>query len=198
MKLKFLYGFMLLLSFSQNGNASTPMETLELAVNKLIAVAAEKAADDQAKKAKLTQILSDEVDFEAVSKRVVSKTWKTANEEQKNEFKQRFLGIMTNTYFMLLKNYSNEKVLFLKEQLKKTKKNEYAIVDTQIISGNKKIPVRYRMIKVGDGWKIYDFIPEGISLINTYKKNYATILKKKGMQGLLEDMSKSKVKSEQE
>ena len=198
MKLKLLCGFMLLLSFSQNGFAGTPTETLELAVNKLIEVAADKAVDDQAKKAKLTQILSDEVDFEAVSKRVVSKTWKKANDEQKKEFKQRFLGIMTDTYFILLKNYSNEEVLFLKEQLKKTKKNEYAIVDTKIISGNKKIPVRYRMIKVGDTWKIYDFIPEGISLINTYKKNYATILKKKGMQGLLEDMSKSKAKSEQE
>lgn len=198
MKLKFLYGFMLLLSFNQNGFAGTPTETLELAVNNIIAVAADKAADDEMKKAKLTQVLSDEVDFEAVSKRVVSKTWKKANDEQKKEFKQRFLGIMTDTYFILLKNYSNEKVLFLKEQLKKTKKNEYAIVDTQIISGNKKIPVRYRMIKVGDTWKIYDFIPEGISLINTYKKNYAAILKKKGMHGLLEDMSKSKEKRDQE
>ena len=189
---------MLLLSFSQIGLAGTPTETLELAVNNLITIAADKDADDQVKKIKLTQVLSNEVDFEAVSKRVVSKTWKKANDEQKKEFKQRFLGIMTDTYFVLLKSYSNEKVLFLKEQLKKTKRSEYAIVDTQIISGNKKIPVRYRMIKVGNTWKIYDFIPEGISLISTYKKNYASILSKSGMQGLLVEMSKSKNKDKQD
>lgn len=198
MKLKYLFGFILLLTFSLNGGASTPTETLELAVNKLIAVAADKASDDQAKKAKLNQVLLEEVDFETVSKRVISKTWKKSNDEQKKEFKQRFLGIMTDTYFTLLKNYSNEEVLFLKEQLKKTKRNEYAVVDTQIISGNKKIPVRYRMIKIGESWKIYDFVPEGISLLSTYKKNYASILKKGGMQGLLENMSKSNDKGSQD
>lgn len=198
MRSKFLCSFVLLLSFSQIGLAGTPTETLELAVNNLITIAADKDADDQVKKIKLTQVLSNEVDFEAVSKRVVSKTWKKANDEQKKEFKQRFLGIMTDTYFVLLKSYSNEKVLFLKEQLKKTKRSEYAIVDTQIISGNKKIPVRYRMIKVGNTWKIYDFIPEGISLISTYKKNYASILSKSGMQGLLVEMSKSKNKDKQD
>jgi len=197
-KLIFLCGFVLLPLLNQNGFAASPTETLKLAVDNLIAVAADKETDVQVKKSKLTQILLAEVDFEAVSKRVISKSWKKASDEQKKEFKQRFLDIMAETYFILLKNYSNEKVLFLKEQLKKTKKNEYAIVDTQIISRNKKIPVRYRMIKVDDIWKIYDFIPEGISLINTYKKNYASTLKKKGMKGLLVEMLKSKKKDRQE
>ena len=187
MKIFFLGGLILLLSFSQDSNADTPTEVLELAVNKLIAVAEDSTSDDQVKKDKLTKIILAEVDFEAVSKRVVSKHWKKASAEQKQQFKAQFLKIMVNTYFALLKNYSNEKVLFLKEQLKK---NKYAIVDTKIISGNKKIPVRYRLIKVDDTWKIYDFIPEGISLISTYKNNYASILKKKGMQGLIEDMIK--------
>ena len=198
MKTGLLSGLILLLSLSNNSVASTPSEALELAVDKLIAVATDQASDDKLKKHQLTQILSDEVDFESVSKRVVSKKWKLANNQQKAEFKKRFLKIMAETYFALLKNYSNEKVLFLKEQYKKTKKNEYAIVDTQIISGNKKIPVRYRLVKVGESWKIYDFIPEGISLVSTYKKNYAPILKKKGVQGLLDEMSKTSSKKTQE
>ena len=194
MKSKIIGSLLLLVLFAQSSWASTPTETVEHAVNRLILVAADKESNDQTKKSKLTQVISDEIDFEAVSKRVVSKSWKKATEVQKIEFKKLFLTIMSDTYFVLLKNYSNEKVLFLKEQLKKTKKNEYAIVDTQIISGNLKIPVRYRLIKINDGWKIYDFIPEGISLINTYKKNYKSILKKKGMQGLLDEMSKARSK----
>jgi phospholipid transport system substrate-binding protein len=198
MKTIFLSSLILLLSFCQYSFASTPTEMLKVAVDKLIAVAADKVSDNSDKKDKLRQILSEEVDFEAVSKRVVSKKWKKATEEQKQEFKKRFLTIMTDTYFALLKNYSNEDVLFLKEQLKKTSKNEYAIVDTQIISGNKKIPVRYRLIKMAEAWKIYDFIPEGISLVTTYKSNYAGVLKKNGMQGLLKDMSKPKAEAAKE
>ncbi len=183
-----------MVSLSQPTWANSPTEIVENAVNRLIAVAADKDADDKTKKTNLTKIISEEIDFEAVSKRVVSKSWKKASDGQKIEFKKLFLTIMSDTYFILLKNYSNEKVLFLKEQLKKTKKNEYAVVDTQIVSGNLKIPVRYRLIKVEGTWKIYDFIPEGISLISTYKNSYKSVLRKKGLQGLLEEMSKTKVK----
>jgi len=180
-------GLILLISSGQTISAITPTESLQITVDKLIVIAADKTSDEASKKKSLSEIIKLNVDFEAVSKRVVSKNWKKATAEQKQQFKEKFLIIVVNTYFTLLKEYSDEKVLFLKEQLKRKK---YAIVDTQILSGNKKIPVRYRLLKSNDNWKIYDFVPEGISLINTYKNNYKTILKKNGMAGLLEEMNK--------
>ncbi len=186
----------ILLIFSTATLALSPTETLEAAVNRLIAVAADKDMPDENKKQALSKVLSEEIDFDSLSKRVVSKDWKKATEEQKTEFKRLFLVIMTDTYFSLLKNYHDEKVLFTKEQIKKTKKNTYAIVDTKIQATDKTIPVRYRLIQKGDVWKIYDFIPEGISIVTTYKNNYKKTLKKKGMQGLLEDMANSQSKSE--
>jgi len=192
MKKILVSSLVLLLSFSVPSFASTPTESLKIAIDQLIAVAEDKSGDDLVKKAKFSKIIQAEVDFEAVSKRVVSKSWKKATDEQKKQFKTQFKKIIVDTYFSLFKNYSNEKVLFSKEQIKNKK---YAIVDTQIISESKRIPVRYRLIK-GNGWKIYDFIPEGISLIATYKNNYSSILKKEGMQGLLKEMVK--VKDEKE
>ncbi|MBV1909388.1 MAG: ABC transporter substrate-binding protein [Kangiellaceae bacterium] len=187
MKTIFAGSLILLVFFTQHLFAGTPTESLTLAVDKILIVAANKEASDEEKKQLLSEIMSDEVDFEAVSKRVVSKKWKKATVEQKSQFKQQFLEIMVGTYSALLKNFSNEKVEYVKEQ---TKGKKYAIVDTKIHSDNKKIPVRYRMIKDGDNWKIYDFVPEGISLITTYKGNYSSILKKKGIAGLLIDMKK--------
>jgi len=178
-----------LLFLSQQILAQTATETLEIAVDKILVVASNKDATAEQKTENLSNILASEVDFEAVSKRVVSKSWKKASDEQKSQFKTQFLEIMVDTYSALLNNYTNEKVEFVKEQIK-GKKSQYAIVDTKIISEGKLIPVRYRMIKVDESWKIYDFIPEGISLISTYKNNYASILKKKGIAGLLEDMKK--------
>ncbi|MCP4271040.1 MAG: ABC transporter substrate-binding protein [Gammaproteobacteria bacterium] len=193
MRRLFFIILLLMLPISSNIYANTPTESLKVSVDQLIIIATNKEADERSKRDSLTDIIRSAVDFEAVSRRVVSKPWKKATPEQKQEFKAKFLTIMVNTYFSLLKEYSNEDVLFLKEQLKKKK---YAIVDTEIASGNKKIPVRYRMIKSNKDWKIYDFIPEGISLVSTYKKNYASILKKKGMDGLLNEMLKKEQKNE--
>ncbi len=191
MKKYLILAWVLLLSGGQNIYANTPTEALEISVNKLMEIATNQTSDEATKRAALSDVLSTELDFTAASKRVVSKPWRKATAEQKLQFKEMFLTIITNTYYELLKNYSDEKVEFLKEQLKGTK---YAIVDTAIISGNKKIPVRYRLIKAGDSWKIYDFIPEGISLISTYRKNYKGVLSKSGVEGLLVEMKKSEMK----
>jgi len=192
MKNKIVISILLFL-FSATLQAATPTETLKIAVDRLLTVAADKSMDDAAKKRALSNVLAEEVDFESLSKRVVSKPWKKATDAQKKQFKILFLNIMTDTYFGLLKNYHNEEVLFTKEQIKKTKRNIYAIVDTKILTKSKKIPVRYRMIKLEDSWKIYDFIPEGISIVTTYKNNYKKILKKKGVQGLIQEMTDSQV-----
>jgi len=188
MKTIFLGSLILLFSFSGYVYANTPTEALEKSVDKILQVA-QSRANDKAKREMLTDVLKNEIDFDALSKRIVSKTWKKATDEQKIQFKQLFLGVTSDTYFTLLQNYSNEKVEFTKEQIKN---NKYAIVDTQIISDGKKIPVRYRLYMKDGQWKIYDFIPEGISFVTTYKNNYATILRKSGMQGLLDHMIKSK------
>ena len=185
----------MLISSSQTIFANTPREALEITVNKLIAIAADKSIDDQTKKADLSAIISSEIDFDAVSKRIISKPWKMASEEQQKQFKQQFLIVMVNTYFTLLKEYSDEKVLFVDEQLKN---ENYAIVDTELVSGNKKIPVRYRLLKNNEQWKIYDFIPEGISLVSTYRTNYAAILENDGIDALLAEMRKTETEKPKE
>jgi len=188
MKTLFLGSMILLLSFSHYVYASTPTESLENSVNKILQVAKSKA-NEKEKKEMLTEVLKSEIDFDAVSKRIISKTWKKATDDQKKKFKELFLGVTSDTYFTLLQNYSNEKVEYTKEQVKK---NKYAIVDTKIITDDKQIPVRYRLYKKDGQWKIYDFVPEGVSFVTTYKNNYAMILRKSGMQGLLDEMSKPK------
>ncbi len=168
---------------------NTPTEALKLSVNQLIAIAAKSDVSDADKKFQLTEIINAEVDFNAVSKRIILKKWKKATTEQKQKFKKQFSIIMVDTYADLLKNYTNEKVLYVKEQIKRER---YAIVDTQVITGNKKIPIRYRLIKIKEHWKIYDFVIEGISIVSTYKNNYKRILKKDGLDALLVEMVKAK------
>lgn len=172
---------------SSNIYASSPTEALEQTINKLLAIAQNKTMDKAAQKNEIFNVVNQDIDFEAVSKRVVAKSWKKTTAEQKSRFKKLFSKIIVNTYYSLLEDYSDEKVIYVKEQIKRTK---YAIVDTLILTDKNKVPVRYRLLKSGDSWKIYDLVPEGISLVSSYKKNYSTILKKQGMDGLLEEMLK--------
>ena len=196
MKSVFLISLGVIFAFNtQTLQAMTATESLEITINKLISIAKDKTLDKNAQLSGLKKIINEDVNFEAVSRRVVVKPWKKATDEQKSQFKVLFSDIIVNTYFSLLENYTDEQVLYVKEQIKREK---YASVDTVIVLEKKKVPVRYKLLKAGEQWKIYDFSPEGISLISTYKKNYAPILRKNGMAGLLEEMtSKSETKAEE-
>ena len=55
--------FSLIVFFSNTIQAANPTETLELAVNRLIAVATDKTMDEAAKKQALSSVLSEEIDF---------------------------------------------------------------------------------------------------------------------------------------
>jgi len=41
------------------------------------------------------------------------------------------------------------------------------------------------MYRTADGWKIYDVMVEGISLVTNYRSSFATIIRQQGMDGLI-------------
>jgi phospholipid transport system substrate-binding protein len=41
------------------------------------------------------------------------------------------------------------------------------------------------MYRTADGWKIYDVLVEGISLVTNYRSSFAAIIQQQGMDGLI-------------
>jgi len=57
-------------------------------------------------------------------------------------------------------------------------------VATTISYAGQRYSVSYRMQSHGDGWRIYDVIAEGVSLIANYRAQFDSIIKKSGVSGL--------------
>jgi len=47
------------------------------------------------------------------------------------------------------------------------------------------VQVDYQMHKVGNDWKIYDIIVEGVSLVLTYRSEFDQVVKESGVDGLI-------------
>ena len=67
-------------------------------------------------------------------------------------------------------------------------------VDSKIVRANGlEIDVDYRLVLVGGEWKVYDFSVDNISMIISYRSQFADVLAQKGMGGLIQKLqSKSK------
>jgi phospholipid transport system substrate-binding protein len=57
-------------------------------------------------------------------------------------------------------------------------------------SGGPAIPVNYRLLQEGDAWKVYDITVDGVSLIQSFRSQFASELSQGGMTQLLAALNK--------
>ena len=55
--------------------------------------------------------------------------------------------------------------------------------------GGKPVGFDYSMRKTADGWKIYDIVVEGVSLVLTYRSEFDAVVKQDGIDGLIKRLA---------
>jgi phospholipid transport system substrate-binding protein len=55
--------------------------------------------------------------------------------------------------------------------------------------GGKPVLIDYSMRKTDKGWKVYDIVVEGVSLVLTYRSEFDAIVKQEGIDALIKRLS---------
>jgi phospholipid transport system substrate-binding protein len=128
-------------------------------------------------------------DFEGMSRWILGRNWRSANDEQRVRFQDEFRHMLINTYATALLSYSDQEIVFLPYR-PDPKDEQRALVRAEFRpAGSPAIPIVYSLHRAGDGWKVYDVAIDGISLVTTYRSGYATEIRNHGMDGLLQKMA---------
>jgi phospholipid transport system substrate-binding protein len=56
-------------------------------------------------------------------------------------------------------------------------------------SGGKPVGFDYAMRKTEQGWKIYDIVVEGVSLVLTYRSEFDGVVRQSGVDGLIKALA---------
>ncbi|WP_417355006.1 MlaC/ttg2D family ABC transporter substrate-binding protein [Gallaecimonas pentaromativorans] len=184
--MKKLIAFLFFVSFSWLASAAeTPTDVAKEAVGDILKIAQNKDQPEAQRKEALQSVIGQYVDLQACSQRVLALYWRQASDEQKRAFMKVFEQVLTNTYFTLLQNYTNEAVTFKSEDIQRKR---YATVESIVLSQGKEIPVNYLLLQRNDQWKIYDFMAEGVSVVRSFSSDYQGILRTKGIDGLIDTL----------
>ena len=89
------------------------------------------------------------------------------------EFVNLFSKLLENSYASKLESYSDEVISFRDEIVR----GKYALVKTEIIRKDGTIDVNYKLIRENGIWKVFDFLIEGVSMINNYRSQFNRIIK---------------------
>ncbi|MBF0645403.1 phospholipid-binding protein MlaC [Desulfuromonas acetoxidans] len=141
-------------------------------------------ADSTQRRQTISDLIREQFDFELMSQGALGRSWQSANTEQRRKFIELFTGLLEETYLGRIQSYTNEKISYGEEEIRQNR----AVVETVIHTASVEIPISYKLFLQNNDWQVYDVIIEKVSLIRNYRSSYATILRRKGMDGLLEEM----------
>ncbi|MDZ4099136.1 MAG: ABC transporter substrate-binding protein [Methylophilaceae bacterium] len=127
-------------------------------------------------------------DFDRVSRLVLGRNWANASKEQQAQFQKEFRTLLLRTYASALSKYQNQTIQYLpfRTQPDATR----ATVKTQILQpGGQPIAIDYTLEKSANGWKVFDIVIEGVSLVTNYRSQFNNEIRQAGgMDGLIQKL----------
>ena len=184
--MKFLvYAVLFTLLFSPPG-LSNELEEVDLLakekIGAMIEILQDECLDKAERNARVIALLTPIFDFPRMAQLSLGqKYWKQLSPEKQREFSDLFVKRIQNSYLEKLELYTDENVLF--KETKQVKKRIHVL--TELVSGDETIEVLYKLYKSGNGWKIYDVEIFGVSIIQTYRSQLQSALKKGSIDDLL-------------
>ncbi|MBX9587588.1 MAG: ABC transporter substrate-binding protein [Gammaproteobacteria bacterium] len=134
----------------------------------------------------IRRIVVPKFDLTSMSQSVVGRRyWDESSPAMRQAFIREFTDLVINVYSAPLLDYNGDKVHFL--PLRENIGGQSRVVVQTIIvrPTGQRIAVNYSLKNSGAAWKVYDFSIEGISMVASYRSQFAEVLEAKGMSGLL-------------
>tara|TARA_B100001093_G_scaffold411019_1_gene400446 strand:+ start:8895 stop:9476 length:582 start_codon:yes stop_codon:yes gene_type:complete len=143
--------------------------------------------DEDFLRSKMETVVMPKLDIKLMSKIILGKKiWTGMTRQQKTNFILAFKYRMTSTYMKSITAFDGEKIKFL--PYVPGKKDRVALVKSKYLISAGNIDVDYRLIKNDDGWRVYDIIFEGISLMKNYRADFREHVNKNGIESLIKSL----------
>jgi phospholipid transport system substrate-binding protein len=172
---------------AQDDPAAVVRDTAERVLHSLRSERA-RYQDDKALFQLVREVVFPRIDRERTAQWVLGANWRTATPAQREQFVNEFSDLLLRTYGTALRQYDSETLNYLPVQAPAGA--DRVTVRTEIIRPDgPKVSVDYQLTNRSGEWKVYDVIIENVSMVVTYRSEYAAIIKRDGMDGLLKQLS---------
>ena len=153
------------------------------------------AAGDQKKIEKLAdEKVLPYFNFVRMTQLAVGRNWRDASDAQKKSLIDEFRTLLVRTYSTSLTQFRNQTI-----DVKPTKMvagDTEVVVKTQINQpGGQPIPIDYSMENSSGGWKVFDVLIDGVSLVTNYRSSFNTEIQKGGIDALIKSLSERNAKN---
>ena len=173
-----IYILLLFCSFNFTAHSSNFLEEENFVTSfadSAISILSNDTISDSERTSSFTELVMSSIDLNLISKFVLSKAWKNASDEQKENYLIAFKDYFVSSYANKLDQYTGERVDVIGSQ----EAGKYVIVESNIIregTDTLKINLKWRLLNKNNQIKIIDLNIEGISLVIAQREEFQSFL----------------------
>jgi phospholipid transport system substrate-binding protein len=134
------------------------------------------------------QIIRVNFDFNTMAKTVLGSSYSQLNAGQVKEFNNVFSYLFQDSYTSMVLDFLKHENI---EYGAASQTGEKAKVKTVIQRPNENIPVTY-LLDNRAGWKMYDVIVDGVSILHTYENKFSQVIQEKGFDYIIQRMNEQR------
>ena len=147
-------------------------------------------AGDQARIREVVETkLLPNFDFERITALAMGRNWRQATPEQQKQLVDQFRTLLVRTYSGALTQYKDQTMDY--KAMRGDPNATEVTVRTEVIrQGGAPVPIDYAMAKTPQGWKVYDIVVGGVSLVTNYRDEFNEQIKNGGVDNLIKTLQK--------
>jgi len=147
-----------------------------------------QAGDQQRIREVIETKLLPHFDFDRMTALAMGRNWNKATPEQQKQLIEQFRTLLVRTYSGALSQYKDQTIDF--KPMRGDPGAVDVIVRSEVIrSGQAPVQIDYGMTKTAAGWKAYDVIVGGVSLVTNYRDEFNEQIKGGGVDGLIKTLT---------
>ena len=141
---------------------------------------------------KIEKLAEDKVlpyfNFVRMTQLAVGRNWRDASDTQKKSLIDEFRTLLVRTYSSALTTYKNQVIEF--KPLRAAAGDADVTVRTQVKQpGTEPVSIDYGMENTPAGWKVYDVVVGGVSLVTNYRETFNAEIRDGGVDGLIKSLA---------
>ena len=146
-------------------------------------------AGDQARIRDLIETkLTPHFDIDRMTALAAGRAYRSATPEQKKRLGEEFKTLLIRTYSSALRQYREQTIDY--KPLRADPAATDVVVRTEVIRpGQPPVQIDYSMGKTPDGWKAYDVVVGGVSLVTNYRDEFTQQVQAGGVDGLIKSLA---------
>ena len=136
------------------------------------------------REARFRTLLKDGFDIQFIGRFVLGKEWRRATPEQRSDYLNLFNEYILRTYSTRFGGYAGESLSIVRER--PAGKRDVLVTTRIDRPGGQPIKADWRVRVIEGQHKIIDIMVQGVSMVLTQRSEFAALMKRGGVNGLIE------------